>query len=107
MDVLFILRAIFGSIFVLFVPGFAWSFVFFNREQINIVERITLSFGLSIALVVLSIFLLNGLADVAITEVSSAVTIASLTIIALLCYYLKRKALPQRIADSLRKRRKR
>ncbi len=42
------LRVIFGSLFVLFLPGFAWSFVFFDKtkKEIDWLERVVLSIGL-------------------------------------------------------------
>ena len=53
------LRIIFGSVYVLFLPGFALSFVFFEKGKIEWLERIALSFGLSIAVVPLVVFYLN------------------------------------------------
>lgn len=57
------LRIIFGSIYVLFLPGFILTFIFFpiSREEkgIDLIERIALSFALSIAVVPLVIFYLN------------------------------------------------
>ena len=44
-----VIRGIIGFILVLFIPGFAWTLVFF--KQLNVIERIALSFGLSIAVV--------------------------------------------------------
>jgi len=61
MDPLSLTRMIIGSIFVLFIPGFAWTFAFFEKNEIDAIERIALSFGLSIALVPLTIFYLNYL----------------------------------------------
>jgi len=55
-------RIVFGSVFVLFLPGWVWSFVFFDNrreKKIDLIERIALSFALSIALVPLTIFYLN------------------------------------------------
>ncbi len=72
------LRIVFGSIYVLFLPGFIISFIFFpktrafedkekdkekgeKREKgaIDWIERIALSFALSIAIVPLVVFYLN------------------------------------------------
>lgn len=50
-----ILRALLGFILVFFLPGFAWTLVFFQGRQINVIERVALSFGLSIAIVTLGI----------------------------------------------------
>ena len=73
-----------------FHPGFAWTLVFFNRRQINVIERIVLSFGLSIAVVTLSIFSLNILIGVRITGLNSILIIIGITIIPVALYYLNR-----------------
>ena len=82
------IRAILGFILVLFLPGFAWTLVFF--KQVNIIERIALSFGLSIAVVTLSILVLNVLIGVRITGLNSLLIIIVITIIPVAFYYLKR-----------------
>ena len=81
-------RAVLGVILVFFVPGFAWTLVFFNR--INIIERIALSIGLSIAVVTLSIIVLNMLFGMSINGANSLLIIIVITIIALVLYVLKR-----------------
>ncbi len=87
---LFIIRAILGIILVLFLPGFAWTLVFFKGKQINAIERIALSFGLSIAVVTISIFPLNVLIGIKITGFNSLLIIIAVTIIPLVFYYLNR-----------------
>ncbi len=82
------IRAILGFILVFFLPGFAWTLVFF--KQVNIIERIALSFGLSIAVVTLSILVLNVLIGVRITGLNSLLIIIVITIIPVSFYYLKR-----------------
>jgi len=77
-----IARLIFGGLFVLFVPGLAWSYVFFLRKNIDWIERVALSFGLSIALVPLSVFWLNWLFDMKITLLSTSLTVCGLVVIA-------------------------
>ncbi len=81
-------RALLGFILVFFLPGFAWTLVFF--KQINIIERIALSFGLSIAVVTLSILTLNVLLGIRITGLNSVLIIIVVTIIPVVFYYLKR-----------------
>ena len=83
-----IIRALLGLILVFFVPGFAWTLVFFR--QINILERIVLSIGLSIALVTLSLFALNKLVGIAITGLNAVLVIIFITIIPVAFYYLNR-----------------
>ncbi|MFQ6122504.1 MAG: DUF1616 domain-containing protein [Dehalococcoidales bacterium] len=82
------IRAILGFILVFFLPGFAWTLVFF--KQVNILERVALSFGLSIALVTLSILALNVLLGFRITGVNSLLIIIVVTIIPVAFYYLNR-----------------
>ncbi|MFC2003465.1 DUF1616 domain-containing protein [Chloroflexota bacterium] len=83
-----IIRAILGCILVFFLPGFAWTLVFF--KQINVVERAALSLGLSIAIVTLSILALNKLAGIRVTGSNSVLIIIVVTIIPLAIYYLNR-----------------
>ncbi|MDO8460602.1 MAG: DUF1616 domain-containing protein [Nanoarchaeota archaeon] len=69
-------RIVFGSFYVLFLPGFIWSYVFFQKTKafeegenrfgnegdkvaIDWIERVALSFALSIAIVPLVVFYLN------------------------------------------------
>jgi len=84
------IRAILGFILVFFLPGFAWTLVFF--KNINIIERVALSFGLSIAVVTLSILTLNVLLGIRITGLNSLLIIIIVTIIPVAFYYLKRFA---------------
>jgi len=81
MDPLSLIRMILGSIFVLFIPGFTWTFAFFSKDEIDIIERIALSFGLSIALVPLTVFYLNYLFHIKITALNSFAVILILTAI--------------------------
>ena len=64
------LRIIFGSVYVLFLPGFIMSYIFFSKTKefdseekesnsIDWIERIALSFALSIAFVPLAVFYVN------------------------------------------------
>jgi uncharacterized membrane protein len=85
-----ILRMIFGGLFVLFIPGLAWSYVFFLRKNIDWIERVTISFGLSIALVPLSVFWLNWVFDMKITLLSTSLTVCGLIVIAVF-FILARK----------------
>ena len=83
-----VIRALLGFILVFFLPGFAWTLVFF--KQVNVIERIALSFGLSIAVVTLSILVLNVLVGVRITGFNSLLIIIVITIIPVGFYYLKK-----------------
>lgn len=80
MSALEILRAIFGGAFLLFLPGFAWSYFFFKKREINHIERLGISLGLSIALVCLSLFLMNKAFGFEINLLNCTVVILVLTI---------------------------
>jgi uncharacterized membrane protein len=64
-----ILLTIIAAIFILFLPGFVLSLVFFAWKQIDMIERLALSFALSIAVVPLVVFYTN-LLGVKITTVN-------------------------------------
>lgn len=83
-----VVQAIFGFLVVFFVPGFAWTFVMFR--SLSVAERIALSFGISIALVTLSVLGLNVLLGVRISGVNALLIIACLTVVPVIWYYLRR-----------------
>ncbi|MFC1931894.1 DUF1616 domain-containing protein [Chloroflexota bacterium] len=89
-------RAILGFIIVFFLPGFAWTLVFF--KQINPVERIALSLGLSIAMVTLSVLALNVLLGIRITGLNSLMIIVFITAVPLAFYFFRK--LLQRKSDT-------
>jgi len=92
MDVLEVLRLFFGGIFILFVPGFAWSYVFFARKNIDWIERVALSFGLSIALVPLTVFWFNWLFQLKITLLNTCLVVCGLIAIPVLYILITRSA---------------
>ncbi len=55
------MRLVFGSVYIIFLPGFALTWVFWEKEKISSLERFMLSVTLSIAIVPLAVFLLNKL----------------------------------------------
>ena len=85
-----LLRAIVAGVLVFFLPGFAWTLVFFGR--VNIIERVALSIGLSIALVTLGIIVLNVFLGMPINGVSSLLFIIAVTAIGFAVYLLRRYA---------------
>lgn len=83
------MRIAFGSVFVLFVPGWFIVSAAFSQEEIDLLERIALSFALSISALPLLIFYLN-LAGMKIT-VWSVFSVACLIVIASIAAILFRK----------------
>jgi uncharacterized membrane protein len=96
------LRLVFGGIFVLFAPGFAWSYVFFRHRKIDWIERLALSFGLSIALVPLAVFWLNWLFDMEITLLSASLTVAGLICISIIFLLAQKYGWITILADKIR-----
>lgn len=103
-EIVEIIRIIFGSAFVLFLPGFAWSFVFFAREEIDWIERIALSFGLSIAMVPIAVFWLNYFLGVKINLLNVSIVILALICLAIGAYRLKSKYTPKDLLANLKGR---
>lgn len=92
------LRAIAGFIIVFFIPGFAWTFVFFNR--VSIIERLVLSLGLSIALVTVGVLVLHVLFGIKVTGINSIVTIAVITALGVIIFLVKRYIIKRRKVSS-------
>jgi uncharacterized membrane protein len=86
-----VIRVILASLLVFFLPGFAWSLVFFSKK-INVLERAALSLGMSIALVTLAVLVLNVLLHVRINGFNALITILVLTAIAFAVFFIKRFA---------------
>ena len=91
MELLMLMRIFIGSVFVLFIPGFVWTYMFFNRNEIDMIERIALSFGLSIALVPLSVFYLNYLLGIKITLVNCSIIVVMLILIPAIWLEMKKR----------------
>lgn len=68
-QVIQLLRIIFWSVFILFIPGYFLTLSFFKNKEIDFFERFALSFALSISIVPLLSFYFN-LIGVKITELS-------------------------------------
>lgn len=83
-----VIRAILGFILVFFLPGFAWTLVFFR--ELDIIERVTLSLALSIVVVTLSILLTSRM-GMKITGLNSALVIITVTILPVLVYFLNNR----------------
>ena len=87
------LRIVFGSVFVLFIPGFVLTFVFFpynlEKDSIDWLERVALSFALSIAVVPLAVFYFN-LVGVKINVLNSSLIILGIIFIGIILIYIRK-----------------
>ena len=89
------LRIVFGSVYVLFLPGFILTFLFFPKlktseedKGIDWLERIALSFALSIAVVPLAVFYLN-LIGIKINLLNSSLIILGIIILSSIGVYYR------------------
>jgi len=82
------IRVVSGSLYALFLPGFVLSFLFFKYSEIDWIERIALSFALSIAIVPLAVFYLN-LIGIKINLLNSSLIILGIIIISLIILYFR------------------
>lgn len=85
MIVLETMKIFLGALFVLLVPGLAWSYILFAKKDIDWIDRFALSLGLSILLVSISVFWLNWLFDMKITLLNTAMIVSGLTILPVAC----------------------
>ena len=60
--------AVFGLLFVLFIPGFISTYALFRKNEIDRIERIAFSLGLSISLVVLTVMFSNLYLEIPVTK---------------------------------------
>ena len=84
------IRSIMAFMLMFFLPGFAWTLIVFSGRQINVMERLALSFGLSIAIVTLSIIASNVLFSIRITGTNAVLVILAITVVPTVWYCLKR-----------------
>jgi uncharacterized membrane protein len=85
--ILTIIRLVVGLPLVLFIPGYALSYAFFpKKKDLDLLERIALSFGLSIATIPLVIFFMNKFLKIPITVYSSFAVVTLITLIGIIVW---------------------
>ena len=102
MSLLDFLRIFFGCLFVLFVPGFAWSFVILRKRERDLIERIAISAGLSLALVPLTLFWLHYLFGVGLTLLNAVLAVCGLAAVPAAYLLSQRLSLGRRALARLR-----
>ncbi|MHC1568146.1 MAG: DUF1616 domain-containing protein [Candidatus Syntropharchaeia archaeon] len=71
----------------MFLPGYALSFVIFpKKKEITLLERIALSFGLSMASVLLTVLFIDLALDIPTTPKNITISILSITVVALIIW---------------------
>ncbi len=85
-----VLRPVLGLLLVLFIPGFISTYAFFGENEIEGVERIAFSIGLSISLVVLAVMFSNLYLKIPITFVTIVLQISGICMFFVLVILAKR-----------------
>jgi len=83
-------RIVFGAVYLLFLPGFVWSWVFWKKDELNVIERLTLSLALSIAIVPLVVFLMNKL-GIKINLLNPSIEILGIILLGIIYILLENK----------------
>ena len=94
--ILSFLRVVAGGLFVLFLPGFAWTWVFYDGRQTSVLQRCVYSVALSIALISVAFFFCSSI-GIPVNLFSSTVILAVITILPLAHILMKRKGLYARL----------
>ncbi|MDY6794628.1 MAG: DUF1616 domain-containing protein [Actinomycetota bacterium] len=85
------LRSIAALLFLIFIPGFAWTLVFFKEREVDILERFVYSIALSIALMAIALFFANRLLGVRINVPNSFAIVVVLTAIPFIHRFLSKR----------------
>jgi len=93
MGLLSFLRVVAGTLFLMFVPGFAWTWVFYEKEKTGVLERVVYSIALSIALVSIAVFFANRFLGIRVNLLNSFIILVILTALPPVHIVLKRKGL--------------
>ena len=83
-------RLVFGSVFMLFLPGFIVTWILWGKKTISPIERFVLSLVFSIAIVPLVVFLLNK-TGVLITSANIIIIVAAILLIGGVILFYKYK----------------
>lgn len=80
-----------SSLFVLFAPGFAASFAIFPKTgEVDLIERVALSFALSIALIPLVVFYLNMLIGIPINLLNASIIVVGVILVSVTIYWIRK-----------------
>lgn len=97
-------RIVAGTAFILFVPGFAWTWVFYGKDRLGALERTVYSVAISIALLSVTFFFCNRFLGIGINMLSSSVIVVVLTLMAPVHMQLKARGIYGRLLPGKRKK---
>ena len=91
MDLLGIIRAVLGFVYVLFIPGFIATWALFpKRKDVDDIERLALTLVLSLALSVMPVMFLNYF-GVMVNEVNVFLIILAVILVCSVLAFLRMK----------------
>lgn len=91
MDIINIIKTIIWCVYILFIPGFIWSYVLFYKGEIDLIERIAVSFGLSVSVVPLTVFWMNYFFKIKITFANVTIIVLILIISGICTLYIRNR----------------
>lgn len=102
--ILELLRAIFGLVLVLFIPGYALTWAFYPlRKDITDSERIALSFALSISGVMLWVLFIDLVLGIDTTPLNLVLAIIILTLLSLVVWRIHLNFINLKLKDEILK----
>ena len=91
------IRSIAALLFLMFIPGFAWTWVFFKKREVGMLERSVYSVALSIALLAIALFFANRFLGVKLNVLSSFIIVVVLTAIPFTHMFLSKRGYYERL----------
>jgi len=102
--ILELLRAIFGLVLILFIPGYALTWAFYPvRKDITDSERIALSFALSISGVMLWVLFIDLVLGIDTTPINLVLAIIVLTLLSLVVWKIHLNCIKLQLKDEILK----
>ncbi len=86
-----IVASLLAGFAVLFLPGFAITSVFFDKKELDVIEKAALSFALSIAVVPLLLFYMSWGLGVGINAANVAIAVLLIFLFCSLVYFNRKK----------------
>ncbi|MBI2836466.1 MAG: hypothetical protein HYX85_02090 [Chloroflexi bacterium] len=80
MEIVYVLKAIAGAAFFL-LPGFAWSYFFFKKTDLTLLERLAVGFGLSLSSTSIILFAANKAFGLPVNLISVSAVLGVLFVI--------------------------
>jgi uncharacterized membrane protein len=71
-----------GIVFLVFLPGYCLSYFFWPKQEIDALERIVIAIALSLAIVPVTMFILNKARGVEINGLNTVIQVLGISVIA-------------------------